>query len=88
MAERDGMNALANTINKRIRDMSKTKTIVDFGHINEKTLALKTDSFAEAIPNGEYDVLVSAGEIKGGEKVLVNWVGAYVVVVGIINQEV
>ena len=82
----DGINALANTLNERIRKISKQRNMVDFGMIKETTLALKTDSFAEAIPNGEYDVLESVGEIKGGEKVLVNWVGPYVVVVGIVKE--
>lgn len=82
----DGMNALANTLNERIRRVNRPKTVADFGKINAKTLALKTDSFAEAIPKGEYDVLESVGEITGGERVLVNWVGAYVVIVGIIKE--
>ena len=85
MPGNSGMNALANTLNDRIRKMNRPKTVADFGMINANTLALKTNSYAEAIPRGEYDVLESVGELRGGERVLVNWVDAYVVVIGIIS---
>lgn len=80
----DGFNRLGRVLQGRMSEIGSTSPMIDFATIR-KDLALIPDDCDDIIlEKGEYEVLFTSDKwnVKGGDRVVIAWIGSEVVVLG------
>ena len=84
-----GLSKLAHVLNERMKKASENELIIDFASI-DGNYALKTNTFPVSIPKSDYTICRNISgicletKLQPGDRVLVAWIGAEVVVIDVI----